>query len=337
MSKYLRYGLFGAVASIAAVYFITQEIDLEQFRLAWQHARYVYAIPCILLLFLSLFTRGVRWRVLLSNGLPLHRAVSILNVSYLINGFVPFRLGEVVRAYMASRVVPPVPFFKSAATIIVERLLDLLTVVILIAIALAAGPVPDWLRGAALGSAIVTLIGFFGLIFFASQRDLAHKFLALSLRLLPALKRLNMTAWLDHFLDGLLPLTKLRTLMLALLWTAISWGISVGTGYIAMFMFYDKGSWVATCLYIAASSLAVAVPAVPGSVGTFEFAIILALGAVGFSDQNVATAFALTIHMANVIVYAVAGIIGFIQEGVSVGQLSRGVRQITETSEANPA
>jgi len=337
LSKYLRYGLIGAVASIAAVYFITQEIDLEQFRLAWQQARYVYAVPCILLLFVSLFTRAIRWRVLLSNGLPLHRAVSILNVSYLINGFVPFRLGEVVRAYLASRVDPPVPFFKSAATIIVERLLDLLTVVILIAIALAVGPVPDWLRGAALASGIATLVGFFGLIFFASQRDLAHKFLGLGLRLLPALKRLNMTTWLDHFLDGLLPLTKFRTLMLALLWTAISWGVSVATGYVAMFMFYDKGSWVASCLYIAAAAFAVAVPAVPGSVGTFEFAIILSLGALGFSDQNVATAFALTIHMANISVYAVAGTIGFIQEGVSLGQISRGVRQVTETSEITPA
>ncbi|MDX1994425.1 MAG: lysylphosphatidylglycerol synthase transmembrane domain-containing protein [bacterium] len=334
MNRYIRYALIGTAASLAAIYFIAIQIDLEQFLDAWAQARYIYALPCLVLIFAGLFTRAIRWQVLLSGGLPLRRSVSILNVSYLINGFVPFRLGELVRAYLATRAQPPVPLFKSAATIIVERLLDLLTVVLLVVFVLVSRPVPDWLRGAAMASGIIALVGFLLLVYFSRNRTLAHNLLDIMTRLLPFLKRLNFTAWLDHFLDGLLPLAKVETLLLALAWTAISWILSIAAGYVGMFAFYPSASWFATSLFIAAAAFAVAVPAVPGSLGTYELSIILALTATGYGEPAAtAAAFAVSIHMLNVLSYCIAGIIGFIQEGVSLEQLSQGVRRVSQENE----
>ncbi len=98
-----------------------------------------------------------------------------------------------------------------------------------------------------------------------------------------------------------------------------------------MFAFFEQGSWVATCLYIAAASLVIAIPAVPGSVGPYELSIILALGAVGYGEpRDTATAFALVVHGLSLGLYAVMGIIGFIQEGISLGQLTQGVREMRQ-------
>jgi uncharacterized membrane protein YbhN (UPF0104 family) len=134
-----------------------------------------------------------------------------------------------------------------------------------------------------------------------------------------------------HFLDGLLPLAKPRALFQALVWTVLSWGFSVVAGYILMFAFYPQASWTATCLYIAAAAFAIAVPAVPGNLGPYEGSIILALGAMGFGQPSeTVTAFAIVVHGVNLAVHATTGMIGFIQEGISLEQLSQGVREMRQ-------
>lgn len=330
----MRYGLLGLLASLAAIYVISTQINLRDFGDAWSQARYIYVLPCVALLLGGLVMRALRWRVLLSDGLPLWRAFGIMNVAYLINGFIPLRAGEFARAYLASRADPPVPVFKSISTIIVERLLDLLAVVLMLAFALAAGPVPDWLRVTGISSGLMALSGFLFMVGLSRQRDVAHKLLGWTVARVPMIGRLRVEAWLDHFLDGLLPLAQTRTLGLALVWTAVSWGFSAAAGYVLMYTFYEQASWVATCLYIAAAAFAIAVPAVPGNVGTYEWAILMALSALNFGqDANVAAAFAVTVHAVNVGVHAATGVIGFVQEGVSLSQLSQGARRVSEANE----
>ncbi|MEO8606753.1 MAG: lysylphosphatidylglycerol synthase transmembrane domain-containing protein [Chloroflexota bacterium] len=330
--KRWQIGLLGTLVSILAIYFIVRQIDVKALATALAQARYIYLIPAILLLIGGLFTRAIRWRVLLSSELPLNRAFSIINVSYLANSVLPLRMGEVVRAYLATRADPPIPVLKSASTIIVERLLDLLALVVLLGIALAGGVLPPELRAAAAFTLPVMIAGFLVLVFLSSQRALAHRILAWVMGRLPLkLSVQSLTQWLDHFLDGLAPLTQPRALFLALFWTAVSWGFSIATGYIVMLAFYPQASWIATCLFIAAASLVIAIPAVPGSIGPYELSILLALSAVGYGEpRDTATAFALVVHGLNLGLYAVMGIIGFIQEGISLGQLSRGVQEMRQ-------
>jgi uncharacterized protein (TIRG00374 family) len=330
--KRWHIGLLGAIISILAIYFIVRQIDLNALVHALTQARYIYVIPSLALLIAGLLTRAVRWRVLLSDGLPLNRAFSISNVAYLANGVLPLRMGEVVRAYLATRSDPPVPVFKSASTIIVERLLDMLAVTVLLGLALAGGVLPAELRAAAAFAVPVAVFGFLVLVFLSSQRALTHRILAWVVGRLPVKQSAqSLSTWLDHFLDGLAPLTQPPALLLTLFWTGVSWGFSVAAGYILMLAFFEQASWVATCLFIAAASLVIAIPAVPGSIGPYELSILLALGAVGYGEpRDSATAFALVVHGLNLGLYAIMGLIGFIQEGISLGQLSRGVQEMRQ-------
>jgi glycosyltransferase 2 family protein len=309
--------------------------DFSRLGTALQTARYIFLIPCIALLVAGLVTRAMRWRVLLSDGLPLGRAFSIMNVAYLVNGLLPLRMGEVARAFLATRANPPVPVFKSVSTIIVERLLDLLAVVGLVALALIAGPLPSELRAAALFFGPAAVIGFLFLVFLASRRVMALRFMDKLSTRVPLLRRWNVAAWLSHFLDGLMPLTHPAALAQAMGWTAVSWALSVGAGYALMFAFYERGDLATTCLFIAAAAFAIAVPAVPGNVGTYELSILLALRAMGYAESaSTAGAFAVVVHAVNLGVYAVFGALGFIQEGISLEQLSQGVQGIQQHSNA---
>lgn len=334
MNQTVKYALLALLATAAAIALIVTQIDLDLFREAWAGARYVYLIPGALFLVFGALARAARWRVLLSAALSPRRTFSILNVTYMINGLVPFRAGELARAYLATRAEPPVAPVKSLTTIVVERLLDLLTVVLFLAFALAAGPVPDWLRAAGISGGITALAGFLTLVFLSRQRDLTHRLLHPLVTRFPVLEKLRFSALVNDFLDGLEPLAHLNTLLRAFFWNAVSWGFSLASGYVLMYTFYEDASLVATCLYIAAASFAIAVPAVPGNVGTFEFAIMLALVAVGYGDESTATAFAVMVHVVNLGTYAALGIFGFVEEGVSISQLSRGVREVREAEAA---
>jgi uncharacterized protein (TIRG00374 family) len=334
--KHWRIGLLGAVVSLVAVYFVVRQMDVRQLGDAFQQARYVYLIPSAALIVLGLGARAIRWRALLSGGLPVNRAFSILNVAYLVNGVLPLRIGEVARAYLATRADPPVPFFKSTSTIIVERLLDLLAVLVILLLALTAGPLPAEIRTGALVFTPLVIVGFLVLIVMANQRRRVNQGMeALTARFTP-LGRWNLQAFLNHFLDGLSPLTQSAALANTLLWTVISWALSLASGYVLMLAFFDRADWAAACLFTAAASFAVAVPAVPGNLGTYELSILLALQAAGYGEAaETATAFALVVHGLNMGVVAVLGIYGFIQEGMSLEQLSQGVRGL-ERSENVP-
>jgi glycosyltransferase 2 family protein len=331
--KRWRIGLLGISVSVLAIYFIFKQVDVAELKAAFLSVKWGWFLLCAAFLILGLITRAARWRVLLSNGLPLSRAFSILNVSYLVNGLLPLRMGEVARAFLATRAEPPVPVFKSVSTIIVERLLDLLAVVTMIAIAVALGPLPDELRAAALFFGPLALGGFMFLVFLASRRALAQQLLDGVTARIPALRQWNVSPWLAHFLDGLMPLAQPRALLGALGWTVLSWALSIIAGYVLMFAVWEQGDWATTCLFIAAAALAIAVPAVPGNIGTYELSVLLALGATGYGEPaGTASAFAILVHGVNLMVYAVFGVLGFIQEGISLEQLSQGVQGMQQAN-----
>jgi hypothetical protein len=328
--KHWQIGLLGAVVSLLAVYFVASQMNIAEMTAAFSSARYEFLLLCALLLTLGLSTRAVRWQRLLGSRLTIWRAFHILNISYLVNGLLPLRIGEVGRIFLATRIEPPVPPLLTTSTILVERLLDLLAVVLLIALALLGGSVPNELRAAALLFGSAALIGFFVLALLAQRRDWTQAFVIRLAQRFPPLARWQVGAWVGHFLDGLAPLTRPASLLTALLWTGVSWGLSVAAGYVLMYAFFPSASWAATALFIAAAALAIAVPAVPGNIGTYEASIVFALSAMNYGEPyGTAVAFAVVVHGVNLILYAILGVIGFVEEGISLAQLSQGVEKMT--------
>lgn len=332
--KNWRIGLFGIAVSAITIGFFYTQVDHVELLSALATANYIYVLPCIVLLLLGLVTRAMRWHVLLDSGLSLLRAFSIMNIAYLVNGILPLRIGEVARVYLASKAKPPVPIMKSASTIVTERLLDLLAVIVMALFSLFAAPLPDEIRTVALLMGPLALVGFFVLVVLARYRLFTEQVVQNLSENFSVLQRLHLSEWSSHFLDGLVPLTKWNTLFYAVGLTGLSWGISACAGYVLMLAFYDTASWTTTFLYIAAAAFAIAVPAIPGNVGTYEGAILLALNATGYAAytnaqiDGVALSFAVMVHAVNLFVHASTGIAGFLQEGISLQQLSQGVTQM---------
>ena len=89
----------------------------------------VYLIFAILLLCVAHFCKMLRWKMFVEIYEKPRKdsLLSALSLGYLINYIVPFKLGDIVRAYVAGRKMKN-GFAFSAATIIIDRYLDVVVV-----------------------------------------------------------------------------------------------------------------------------------------------------------------------------------------------------------------
>lgn len=329
--------IIGTLISLGAAYIILRG-DLNTIQDEISGGRYEYMIPTTFFFALALVTRGFRWQSLLGHKTSAWHAFHIMNVGYLLNSL-PLRIGELARAWLTTRLTPPIKFLTALSSIAVERVLDLIAVMTLLGIALLTLDVPAEVQatGAVVGS--VTLIAAVLMVYFAHQRAFPHRVLALANRMIPPLQRLNLTEWLDHFLDGLEPLTSARIRVEAVFWTVISWGLSVIVGYLMMLVFFDEANLPGVMLTIVLLSLAVAIPSVPGNLGTFEAAGVAGMYAAGIisaveAPENApAVAFSLLLHALTLVGYILFGIVGLWAEQTSLGQVRSGMQQVQQTQE----
>lgn len=328
-SRQIRYLVLGTVISALVVWFIGTQIQLELLLIAFQNVRFEAVLLCVLFLTLGLVARGWRWRSLLNAPIDYWRTFHIMNIAYMINGVLPFRLGEVARLYLISRPMPDsgfVPAPQALGSILIERIFDLFAVVLMVLIALVIAPVPQDLRIASVVGTIGAVVSFTLLVLFARHKMLAQQIIALLVRRFPILERFHLAPLITQFLEGLVLLTQGRILFGAIVWSVVGWGLSIVGGYLLMYALFEQANWGATLLYIAAAAFAIAVPAVPGNLGTYEGSILLALTALGYQNTEQTIAFAILVHAVNVLVHAFTGAIGLLREGISLSQLSAEIR-----------
>lgn len=262
-------------------------------------------------------TRAVRWRGLLDNKISLSTSFHILNVMMMLNQ-VPLRLGELARVLLAARY--GVPVVTSATSIVIERLIDIVAVIVLLAFSLSRLPNVDPLvvqTATAFGAAAV--IGFLVLIGFARYPAVAHRLLTGIETRLPLLKRVNLARRLEEVIDGLKPLTHLGHAVHAIGWTVIAWGCSLATFYAVQRSLELTGFdlWLASALTVPLVAFSIAIPVTVASLGPFQGAVRIAGEALGVDPTNSAT-LGFLFHGVTVISYAAWGVIGFLTLGVSL-------------------
>ncbi len=334
--KKWRNLLIGTAISAVILYLALKDIELEKVPGIVAGAQYGWIAPAVVLITLGLAARAVRWKYLLAGRISATHGFHIMNIGYMLNSVLPLRLGEIARAFLTSRLDPPVSPLTSLSSILVERVIDTLTVLIMLGGVLLVLPdLPPEVSAAGVGMGIASLTGLAVLMLFAFRRDLAYSILTWLTGIIPIARRLEGT--LSRLLDGLEGLSDIRRLAGTVLWTGISWALSVATGYVMLFSVFGRSSWTASTLMIATGSMAIAVLATVGSIGPYEYAFIISLVAVwGDGVREQAMGFAVIMHALSLLMYGILGAVGLACEGVSLGQVTRsaGAEYTPTTDEA---
>ena len=125
--------LLGLIISGIFVYWAFKEIDYDVMLEAFKQANYWLLIPGIIFMFVSLWIRAIRWGYLMEPIKKVDRKTlfSSMMIGYYANNVFPLRLGEVLRAYAIGKAAD-VSRMASFATIFVERLIDIFSLLLLI-------------------------------------------------------------------------------------------------------------------------------------------------------------------------------------------------------------
>ena len=313
--------IIGSVAVSGLLLYLTlRDVPLN---LVWetiQRSNLFWVLVSFLSVGGALFTRGVRWRIMLANRITTRTGFYIFSVTMLFNQL-PLRAGEVVRVLLATRY--GVPAMTAAASVVVERLIDVVTVVVLVAVSLTQIPdVPEAVSRTATIFGALAIVGFAVLIGFAARPSLGHKLAVWLERMLPFLRRFHLQHQVDAVLAGLKPLTNLRIFGGTILWTVIAWSFSLVT-FMALERAIDlQGAnyLVYAMLAVGLAALGVAVPMTLASIGPFQVAVVVAGELLGVNPVD-AAALGLLFHGITLLGYAIFGVISVLGLGVSFQEL----------------
>lgn len=264
-----------------------------------------------------LLIRAVRWRFMLDNAPPYGQVFHIQNIGYMLTQLLPLRLGDVARAILIGN-VPPVTIAQGISTMVVERLLDMLFIVVLLPFTLSGIPsLPEWMRSFALVSGFAAIGGIIVLIIAANQRERAARFADWVLRrFLPFLNRATWVQRVDELLLGLKSLTSLRDGLILILLSVLVWLPVIAAYYFTMRAVGLTPSWVLTGFVVCAAAFSVAVPSTPGQAGPYHVAVIAALQLAG-QPATESASFAFLYHVMNIVVMVIMGLLGILGTGVT--------------------
>ena len=92
----------GALVSVLLIAGIIYFVDFRQMAEAFRSANYLILLVAWSLSFVWMAVRGIVWRTLLRNRASYKDVFLTVGEGYLLNNFLPFRLGEIGRAFLSA-------------------------------------------------------------------------------------------------------------------------------------------------------------------------------------------------------------------------------------------
>lgn len=314
--KRIAFLAIGILISAVSLYLALKGFnwsDLGRSVAAMQPIFLLLMIPPYILTFM---TKVWRWRVLFhpdekrySNWL----LFSSLMLSYIP---LPFRMGEVARAasVTARTSTPPA---RVISTIVLEKVLDVLTLLLLLGVSLIFVSVPRDMQGNATTLGGIFLVVTLGILVLVLKPDLARGLVRGVAARLPARFGSRIEETTEHTLQGFAPLSDPPTALKIGLWSLATWSVNAVTIYLMMRAFNIQVAPMAAVTLIVATNLGMAVPSAPGYIGTFEWVVVSALAILGVAAEE-AQSFALVYHFIGLVPVALIGVFLALQQGVGM-------------------
>ena len=254
----------------------------------WSHIRNADFALLVLAVAVTTATfpvRAVRWRYFLAPAqpdTPFRSRFAAVCIGFMANNLLPARVGEVARAYSYSR-LEPVSVATAIATLVVERFVDGVAILLLLVVALSSadfpsGALPEGLMAGIQGTSLVlSAVLAAALILLVFPRGSLGLTGRLAHALLPSGIARVVVDFAENIVTGLASLRGWRLMLPALAWSLGLWALQSLSFWIGFLAFGIELPYTAALLTNAAIAFAVAIPSAPGYVGTFHAGASLAL------------------------------------------------------------
>ncbi len=320
--RWMIFGL-GLVLSLVFLALALRDLHLGEVWTAMRAARYAWVVPGLLVYFISVYVRSWRWAYLLRAAKPLRaiRLFPIIIIGYMGNDIFPFRLGEVLRAYVLWR-REGVNFGTTLTTAVAERLFDGLTMVLFVVLGLLFIPLSAMLRPLVMVAGAIFLTALLVFLVLAGRpallRQIAQRLIA---ALIPQKLRAPLLGLVEGVITGLAVFRSGSEVLITFALTLLVWLLEVGKYWLVSQAFALHMSFPAIMLMGGTVNLLTALPSLPGYVGTFEMGIkvLQALGA----GADVAGSYILVLHALLWFPIVALGLVFFLREGLSWSEVQQ--------------
>jgi uncharacterized protein (TIRG00374 family) len=308
----------GLIVSVVALAVVFSLLDLRKFRQAVLQADLRFLVAGAMTSLIWLIIRGFVWRTLLQNKASYRDSFITINEGYLLNNILPFRLGEIARAFLMGRKAG-LDFWQVIPSIIVERTLDLAIAVGLFLCTFPFVIGVTWAGQAASGTGIVVLTALGAIYILARNRQRVLGWIERAGQRWSLVRKLSGRRVIAFF-DGLVILTDGRLFLMALAWEGLDWLIGILQYYLYLRAFFPHPSLLWALFALGVGALGIAAPSSPGAIGVYEAVLVGALIAFGL-DASPATAFALSMHIISYLLTSLIGGFGLYKDGESLSSL----------------
>lgn len=285
-----------------------RRVDLAAVGRAIAQVHPAWLAAAILVSILVIPFRSWRWTFLLARAgrVPQRDANVATAIGFAMSTLLPARAGEIVRPVVLTRRTA-IPLSASLASIGLERIIDLVAVLVLFIWFALSGTAPDRLpaeelarlallrRSAfALGAAALVLLPLFALL--AARPAIARRLTTPLLKLVPQRHRERAAGALGAFLEGLGAVRTPREILIVAVSTMGLWLFICLQIFATMRAFGLPFAFPVTFFLLTWSVMGLAIPT-PGGVGGFHAALAYSLTGFFAVPDATAKAFAIVSHL----------------------------------------
>lgn len=323
-AKFLK-SFIGLAISAALIIWLLQALDWQLVWAELKDANYLVLIPVTILTIAQFMVRAMRWRYLLPtcSELSFAKLFAAIMVGNLATFILPLRAGEFIRPlFLTKDTKGQLSFAVTFGSIVIERLFDLLCVLITFAIILPFLPtLPDWVSSGAIYLTALALIILILLVWAIFSPATVTAISSVFCRPLPKSINARVQLLLAEMLSGAKVLKDTRNLIWTIIFSVVMWLLNYLSLYVALFMFAIDHSWLLGTTTAVVMALAVAAPSAPGFVGILQVASVASFLLFGESAE-VATSYAIILHVLQYLIYIVFGGWALSTRGLKLGTMT---------------
>jgi len=323
--KRIVYLLIGLGISMLLLWLLFHNINFAELGAALRGANYLWLIPNIILIFVTMYQRAFRWRYMLApiKNVEFSKLLAATWIGFMANNVLPLRLGEFVRAYSLASQDKKVTKSASLATIFVERMVfDLIALLLIFGVVLYVSHLSlDESMKYGLNIAIgIALVGILVVLVLALKPNQVGQLLAKYLFFMPGRVREVIKNIVLKFSRGLEFLSSPKSVAKVAIQTLLIWLLMGLSNVFVLWAFGFRLTLDASYVLLVVVSISILVPSSPGFIGVYHAGAVWSLMAYGVSKED-ALSCALVLHAAQYIVVTVMGFYFLKKEHLSLKKL----------------
>jgi uncharacterized protein (TIRG00374 family) len=304
----------GFIVSGAALWFVFRDQDAGALIREVGQARPLPFAAGAFIATAVFWIRAWRWKALVDPVAPtsFRSRFAATTIGFMGNNVFPWRVGEVMRPLALAR-AESLPFVASLTTLVLERILDALTVMGLLFLSMSLPGLPGLGGSDQFADRIqrVGVVMFAALVAFVAVivwPTLSRRIADALVARLPARFRPRARAAAHGFLDAAGALRNVHLMSRAVAWSIVLWMFNALGFWFAMRAFGLHYSYTAALFFQGILVIAVAAPSAPGFFGVYELAAAAVLVGMWGADATTSNAFAAAYHLAGYIPVTAIGL-----------------------------